>query len=466
MATESTIVNDRAEANSANPRAGYSANSTALPPRIALLTPYSGGNLGDAAIQDAMIANLRHRFPDAAFSGISLNSTNFLKQHGQNAFPLCATRRPFYGMSQEGSSDQNDGQSAAQTNFSAVKSVLKKIPGVKLAAIIRREVAHCLQGYRFLRHHDLLVISGGGQLDEEWGGPWGHPYALFKWATLTKLAGVPCAVTSVGACKTESSSARFFLARLLRKSRYRSYRDQNSKKVASNLLPIASRDAVMPDIAFTMPAAQIPKPADIRTLTQGRKIVAISLISYAKPQNWPHEDGNLYERYLRQMAQVVGQLLAQDRFIAFVWSARADINIVQELLDRLDQESKNKISSQVWVPAISSWKDLMALLLDADYLIVSRLHSVILGFVAKKPTVAISFDPKVDWVMQDVGMTDYLLQISNFEAKDVIAALQKLGSQQNEITNKISSYVSNAISVSAEQYDALAELIRNHQANH
>ncbi len=108
----------------------------------------------------------------------------------------------------------------------------------------------------------------------------------------------------------------------------------------------------------------------------------------------------------------------------------------------------------------------MALLLDADYLIVSRLHSVILGFVAKKPTVAISFDPKVDWVMQDVGMTDYLLQISNFEAKDVIAALQKLGSQQNEITNKISSYVSNAISVSAEQYDALAELIRNHQANH
>src|SRR6204780_258198 len=64
-------------------------------PRVALLTPYTGGNLGDAAIQDAMIANLRLRMPSAEFLGITLNCDNFLKQHGVGAFPLLAASMPF-----------------------------------------------------------------------------------------------------------------------------------------------------------------------------------------------------------------------------------------------------------------------------------------------------------------------------------------------------------------------------------
>src|SRR6185437_9395874 len=55
-----------------------------------------------------------------------------------------------------------------------------------------------------------LIVSGGGQLDEEWGGAWGHPFALFKWAMLARLAKVPLAFASVGACKAASTTSRFF----------------------------------------------------------------------------------------------------------------------------------------------------------------------------------------------------------------------------------------------------------------
>src|SRR5665213_1359142 len=79
--------------------AGPSASSAERSPRIALLTPYTGGNFGDAAIQDAMIANLRLRLPNAQFSGISLHNENYLRQHGTRAFPICASGNPFYGMS-------------------------------------------------------------------------------------------------------------------------------------------------------------------------------------------------------------------------------------------------------------------------------------------------------------------------------------------------------------------------------
>ena len=76
------------DASSVANNAGLNGNAGRL--RIALLTPYTGANLGDASIQDAMIANLCLRLPDVEFSGISLNCDNFVERHGTDAFPLLA----------------------------------------------------------------------------------------------------------------------------------------------------------------------------------------------------------------------------------------------------------------------------------------------------------------------------------------------------------------------------------------
>ena len=81
----------------------FRSRFTGSPSPIALLTPYTGSNFGDGAIQDAMIANMRLRFPAAQFSGISLNCENFVQRHGVDAYPVCATGMTFYGMARGGS---------------------------------------------------------------------------------------------------------------------------------------------------------------------------------------------------------------------------------------------------------------------------------------------------------------------------------------------------------------------------
>jgi polysaccharide pyruvyl transferase WcaK-like protein len=442
-----------------------------LNPRVALLTPYTGGNLGDAAIQDAMIANLRLRLPRAQFSGISLNCDSFAERHGGSAFPLCVTSRPFYGMScAVAASPSKQGERlAGQKGLRAalIKRALRGIPGLwtrvkKVHAWVTvpgKELRHCVAAYRFLRTHDLLIVSGGGQLDEEWGGPWGHPFALFKWALLARIAHIPYAISSVGAGKATSATSRFFLHAALRLAGYRSYRDDNSRIIATGLLRCAANDPVVPDICFSLPSSMLPAPAGVRSISQGRRVVAISPIAYAKPLDWPYQDRALYDRYLQQMERVVSVLLKRDYFLViFCSSLGDDASVIPELLGRLDAKSKESLALQMHIPTIATWRDLVASLQDVDFLIASRLHSTILGFVTQKPTIAISFDPKVDWVMEDVGQTDYLLQIHDFEAEDVIKALECIELHRNSIVKRIVSYQDRIVSASTRQYGTLVEL--------
>jgi polysaccharide pyruvyl transferase WcaK-like protein len=446
-------------------------------PRIALITPYTGGNLGDAAIQDAIIANLRIRLPGAVFAGLSLNSENFLNRHGSGAFPLCASHWGFYRMysgklalEAVGSENPNAPFRGKRWSLRILKDELKKVPvlGALLTVIysvgknVGGEIVHCVRGYRFLGSQDLLIVSGGGQLDEEWGGAWGHPFALFKWALLARIARVPYVIASVGACKIDSRISRFFLSTVLRLAQYRSYRDKNSNKVAAGLLARAVGDPVVPDIAFstlTSELSQCSRPAGSWLIAEARRIVAISLIAYAKPGRWPRANAALHDRYLEQMAKLVSHLLRHDYAVVLVWSSLGDDeSVIPELLGRLDEASRNKLALQMHIPKISTWKDLVVTLHAVDFLIASRLHSVILGFLARIPTIAISFDPKVDWVMEDVGQTEYLLQIHDFTAERVLEALDFISLRREVAVGKIESYLQQILSSFEQQYDRLANL--------
>jgi polysaccharide pyruvyl transferase WcaK-like protein len=464
------------QSTDAGPMRGANQSSArTLGPRIALLTPYNGGNFGDAAIQDAMIANLRLRLPNAQISGITLNSASFLERHGASGFPLCASKLPFYGMSETDAPQQSwsedtgisDGRQPGGWKTVA-KGVLRKIPGVRRVgkklqsyfAGIRREIRHFIDARRFLRSQDLLIVSGGGQLDEEWGGPWGHPFSLFKWAVIARLVRIPFAIVSVGAGKTSSPVSRMFLGMALRLARYRSFRDVNSRNIAAKWLARASNDLVIPDLAFSLPSSAMPSSTGMRSRANAKPIVALSPIAYAKPGSWPRQDQAVYDRYRHQMAQVVSRLVEGGYFVVVVWSSVGDDEkIFSEIMDCLDEDSREMAAKQIFLPSITNWRELAALLEDVDFLIASRMHSTILGFLTRTPTVAISFDPKVDWVMQDLGQKNYLLQIADFTADGVLLALEDLAQNRAAVIEQIASYRERISPELSQQYDALAKLV-------
>ena len=64
--------------------------------KVALLTPYDGGNLGDAAIQEALIGNFRKYEPQVQLYGITLHPESTAARHHIPCYPLAAISRPYY----------------------------------------------------------------------------------------------------------------------------------------------------------------------------------------------------------------------------------------------------------------------------------------------------------------------------------------------------------------------------------
>jgi polysaccharide pyruvyl transferase WcaK-like protein len=59
--------------------------------KVVLITPYTGGNLGDAAIQEAVISNVRRRDANADIVLVTLAPAITARLHGVQGFPIGLT---------------------------------------------------------------------------------------------------------------------------------------------------------------------------------------------------------------------------------------------------------------------------------------------------------------------------------------------------------------------------------------
>ncbi|HEY1799802.1 MAG TPA: polysaccharide pyruvyl transferase family protein [Terriglobales bacterium] len=391
-------------------------------PSIALLTPYDGANFGDAAIQDALIENFRKNDPDATFVGVTLNPDRTAEKHNIPCFPLAAISRPHYR--------------PARKNGTWANTRLSRLPVLKQFAAAMRELRHVRESYQILRKVDVLAVAGGGQLDEEWGGPWGHPYSLFKWARLASLAGCPVVFLSVGACRMDSWLSKWFLKRALSSAAYRSYRDQGSKQLALALTPRAE-GPVVPDIAFSLPVEKYKPVMYSGSSTPIR--VALSPIAYAHPNLWPTANAIEHERYLTELASFTSQLLKSGVLVTLFSSSSPDELIFPELRKRLDSDlteaDHNRLSSR----DVGSHHELLELLNSVDYVVSSRLHALLLAFLVNKPAIAISYDRKVTSLMEDMGQASYCFDIKSYTRYNLASAFSDIQTNRQLISSKLSA---------------------------
>ena len=387
--------------------------------RVGLISPTSG-NLGNATMQSAMIANLRKRIVGVEIVGITLNADDTRRRHGIEAFPLSAVSRPSYGLLNSGASHAHN---QLALRLSPIKQWLKHVPLLgRMLRTVRNwcmELAHIATAVRVVRKLDRVIVPGGGAVGDFWGGPWGHPWTLFKWSMISRVCGVPFLFVSVGQSPLERPLSRFFLSVALRLAEYRSYRDHGSKNAAETLIG-ARNDPVYPDLAFSY-----ARP-EVQTLcgngSQDRRLViGVSPIAYCDPRTWPRKDGRRYAAYVTKLAEMVKWLIKERHRVLFFTTDGPDALTLDDVQTIIRAGDLAADAVRILPGSTEqSPESLLKGISCADLTIASRLHGVILSHLNTTPVLALSFEPKVDAHMSAVGHKDYCLSIDNLRLDTLI----------------------------------------------
>ena len=268
--------------------------------RIAVFGHFGRGNLGDEATLATVLRNVRERQPTAEVYALTANPADTEQRHHTRALPI---RRTNPQKAAAAVAPANPAKPAAVRigAVQCVKRILKSIP--ILGALLRlaiglpaalagllAELRFLLQCRRQLRGTDLFIIAGGGQLGDYFEGVWGYPYTIFKWTLLARLRGADVVFLSVGAGPLVSRLSRSLFRNSLRIARYKSFRDQHSRRLVEKLSISRSDNRVAPDMVHGLRVDSGLRPAD-----QPIQVVGINPLPFHDRRYWAEDDDNVYQ---------------------------------------------------------------------------------------------------------------------------------------------------------------------------
>ncbi|HEY3496947.1 MAG TPA: polysaccharide pyruvyl transferase family protein [Polyangiaceae bacterium] len=412
---------------------------------VALLSPCGWGNLGDAAIVESTIHAVRTRLPEANIVGLTLNPEDTATRHGIPTYTCVGFQRPHYAVSvhapfaepvpaaelrpvdappANGPRARLAGLRHRLRGVALGRAALKVFSAVKA---VPAEVRH--RQYLAESMHDLryVVVTGGGQLDDFWGGAWGHPYVIFRWMQHARSLGAKGLVLSVGTGSLTTPLARYFIHRALALADYRSFRDEGSRALVKHAL--VANDPVVPDLAFGLPVPERARPSAIERGTN--PLIAISPIAYCDPEQWPEADETRYRSYLERLSEFCVALLDAGFDLVLYGTDRPDLHTVEVLRAELERRTSPERMKRVHTPRVRTLSEMFAALADAELLVASRLHGILLAQLFGIPSLALSYERKVSTLMTTLGHQGFCVPIETFGVADALARFHTLYAERH-----------------------------------
>jgi polysaccharide pyruvyl transferase WcaK-like protein/glycosyltransferase involved in cell wall biosynthesis len=393
---------------------------------IGLLGPYASANLGDTSIQIAVMCALRERLGPVRFLGISTNPADVVRTHGISSISMSGREPRIYPESEGAAARAWDDPDPAWMPRSLL--ALRRI-------------------FRATASLDLLIISGSGQIDDFWGGPWGHPFRMLVWSACARWNKVPVAVLGVGVDELRTRLGAWFSLRTLHLSQFRAFRDKGSLERLQGL-GLKSQSLVCPDPAFGL------KPPDgVHHAASPRPYAIVSPIAR---DAWPGGEDAAYEKYLLMMAKVAEHLVARGLEVRFACSQiRMDVPVVERIRGKMAASSLAKCALE----PIRTVDDYLKAARSAEVVIASRLHAAILALVAGAPVITLADTRKVRALMQDMELPEYSLGYGDAGPEAVIAAVDAALDKRDSLRKHIAGRKLDSHAALASTYDRLLKTV-------
>lgn len=406
-------------------------NPPHAPFRIGLLGMYASANLGDTAIQRAVMQALRARCPGIEFVGLCTDPLDAARTFGIRARHL----------SGGGGTARVGADGSASMGAPEFRIDIDGVPAPLRIGLSAWRIA------RHMRELDMLLVSGSGQIDDFWGGPWEQPFRLMTWCGSARRQKKTVAVFGVGVDQLLTRLGSLFSRRALALAQLRVLRDGGSLD-AVRAMGITEATEVCPDPAFHLHSEPV-KPCDQASS------LAFAVISPISQQAWPGAEPQAYGRYIAALAASADELHRRGIEVRFICS---QTKMDPPVIDRVKALMRSD-PSETRVRAVETVDEYLHEVRCARVVIGSRLHAMILALVAGTPVLAISYARKVERQLQDIRLSDCVLDLRSVEVPQLLSKLDMVLSREQELRAHILAMTTDFRHQLDTQFDRLAALI-------
>jgi polysaccharide pyruvyl transferase CsaB len=370
---------------------------------------YGFGNAGDEAILTVLLEDLRSHYPAAEIDVLSGN-------------PIATSAR--YGVS-----GVEWGSPAALMEASR-RADLMVLGGGGL-----------IQDYNGFNAADLLTSRHG---DVIWA----------EFALLARMCSKPLAIYAIGVGPLSSDEGRKAARLTFELASSASVRDELSAKLLADIGVPPTNFTVSADPVFRLQ----PSQAEGSVLdAEGMPAADMTIGACLRP--W--RSGLPIAELASALDLLVEKLDARVIFLPFQLAPTRNENdafAAHEVMLAMEHADRAGIVRGSYGPA-----EKLAIFSSFDAVVAMRLHAAMFGLKAGRPTVAISYDPKVDSLMNDCGLSEFVIQLPELSAHPLVTKVQEAIDRQR--TKSLPTRLQRLTDRSALSREVLGEAADRHQPN-
>ena len=370
-------------------------------PRVGLFGLLGSGNIGNDASTEAVVQYLRTDHPDAVIDAMCMGADRMRERYGIETVPI-------------------QWQSA------------RKLPGGPLGAGLKvlGKVLDIGRTAAWVRRHDAVIIPGMGIMDASLPiNPWGVPWSLFLLSAAGRLLRTKVALVSVGATPAKNPVTARLYRSATANAYYRSFRDEASRAVFLRQGLDTSRDPIYPDLAYSL---SFDQDAPVDPLAVG-----VGVIDYRGGNEDRDRADEIYASYMANMKEFVRWLVDSGRSVRLFIGDEQDQHVVDEILADIRQQRPDLAPSRVIGPPVSTFTELTSLIAPVATMVAARFHNIVFAVKLGKPTVCVSYSPKIDSLVADVGLADYTQHIKSLDVEQLKEQFTQLESRRTQVRDQL-----------------------------
>jgi polysaccharide pyruvyl transferase CsaB len=271
---------------------------------------------------------------------------------------------------------------------------------------------------------DLLVLGGGG-LIQDYNGfelekmftPWHGDVIWGEFALLARMWSKPLAIYGIGVGPLTTPEGRRQARLVFEQTAAAAVRDRASLELTCEIGVLPDRVLLAADPVYRLGAASLPSIdslLDMEGMPGGDFTLGVCLR--------PWRDGLPAAAIADALDRLVEERNGRIVFLPFQSAPirnENDAHASLEVLRHLKHTERAGIVRGAYGPA-----EKLAIFSAFDLVLAIRLHAAMFGIKAGVPTVALSYDPKVRQMMEEVGLNDQVLDLDAVNASRLHSLLK------------------------------------------